>query len=61
MAGCLERIDTLICIDGNNTHSAFPPMLRRLEVEQCMEQRECQYGEHEDNIYDILILITWRF
>ena len=29
-ASCLEQTNTLICIDGNNTHSVFPSMLRRL-------------------------------
>ena len=32
MASCLEQINTLICIDGNNTHSVFSSMLRRLMV-----------------------------
>ena len=29
-ASCLEQTNTLICIDGNNTHSVFPSMLRKL-------------------------------
>ena len=33
-ASCLEQTNTLICIDGNNTHSVFPSMLRRLPTLQ---------------------------
>ena len=46
-ASCLKQTNTLICIDGNNTHSVFPSMLRRLiscsysKSQSCLSRKAC--------------------